>query len=115
MSRGFEIYIEYSKRVRDVLENPLGLLAGIKNDILRYVQDAKVYLFGSVAQGKYTLSSDIDILVVSDRLEGIDKDAIKAYVKMRYIDYPIELHMISRREFERWYRRFIDESELIEI
>ncbi|MBS7288798.1 MAG: nucleotidyltransferase domain-containing protein [Candidatus Freyarchaeota archaeon] len=59
-----------------------------KNEVLEYIQDAKVYLFGSMAQGKYTLLSDVDVLVISDRLEGIDKDVIKALVKMKYIDYP---------------------------
>lgn len=34
--------------------------------------DAEVYLFGSYARGTYTLYSDVDIVVVSKRFEGID-------------------------------------------
>lgn len=36
---------------------------------LIFLEDAKVYLFGSVAEGKAVPSSDIDILIVTGREE----------------------------------------------
>jgi len=32
--------------------------------------DAEVYLFGGVAEGRHPLSSDIDVLVVTDKPPG---------------------------------------------
>jgi predicted nucleotidyltransferase len=28
-------------------------------------------------------------------------------VKREYIDYPIEIHVITKEEFDRWYKRFV--------
>lgn len=38
----------------------------IRNIILSKLEDAKIYLFGSIAKGRYSKESDIDLLVLVD-------------------------------------------------
>jgi predicted nucleotidyltransferase len=115
LSRGFDIYIREAKRLEKIYRNPYDLLRRIKGDLRRIIPDAEVYLFGSIARGKYTMASDIDVLVIVDSTSKLNVDRVKAFIKRKYIEYPIELHIVSRREFEKWYKRFIDEEELVRI
>lgn len=115
MSRGFEIYIEYARKIGQILENPREILERIKGEVLREIPGAKIYLFGSIARGRYTAASDIDVLVVAEGLEAVKVDELKARIKGQYPWLPLELHIIDRRIYESWYRRFIREHELIEI
>jgi len=114
-SEGFEVFVEEAKRNREHFENPAELGRRIKEVVSRRHRDAKVYIFGSTARGTYTAASDIDVLVI---LPGkIDRDSaarLKAEVLLE-VNAPIELHVVSAEEYARWYKRFIDERELLEI
>lgn len=72
----------------------------------------EAYVFGSVVEGEPTASSDIDILIIANNAsrEEIYKFKAEAYCST---DAPIELHIISTREFEEWYKRFVDRLERI--
>jgi len=50
---------------------------------------AKVYLFGSVAEGKYVLSSDIDVLIVTRE----DPARMHAELWKNGIKEPFEVHI----------------------
>ncbi|MEM3404551.1 MAG: nucleotidyltransferase domain-containing protein [Nitrososphaeria archaeon] len=72
-------------------------------------------MFGSIVKGRYTASSDIDVLVVLQKSPSKDKEyEVKAEVYMS-TEAPIELHIASVEKFERWYKRFIKEEELFEV
>lgn len=73
--------------------------------------EATVYVFGSVVEGKYTGSSDIDLLVVTKRKEELEyKIKIKVYKNM--LDAPLEIHVASPDELAHWYSRFIRPEEM---
>jgi hypothetical protein len=42
-------------------------------------------------------------------------DMAKAKLRRMFIDTPVELHIVDRTTFERWYKRFIGEDELVKI
>lgn len=90
----------------------LDLARQVKEIVQGFDPEAEVYLFGSVIKGKITTSSDIDILVVTQRLEN--KYDMKVAVYQR-LDAPIELHVTDRKMFERWYLRFIGAGEIVKI
>ncbi|MEM2297025.1 MAG: nucleotidyltransferase domain-containing protein [Ignisphaera sp.] len=115
MSKEFEAYIIYAKELERFFRNLQSILSSVKRDIEKVEPRSKVYLFGSVARGWYTYASDVDILVVLENLGCVDVDALKIYIKSRYRGYPIELHIVDRQTFEKWYKRFIKPEELIEI
>jgi len=79
----------------------------VKGIVDEFWRDAKVYVFGSVLEGKCTPMSDIDILIVVDGVSREEAYKVKAAV-YKDTDAPIELHVASSEEFERWYKRFID-------
>ncbi|WP_460024170.1 nucleotidyltransferase domain-containing protein [Infirmifilum sp. SLHALR2] len=72
---------------------------------------AKVFVIGSVAEGTPTIYSDVDILVVLDRVDMETKKRLLVDILERAIDLyqlpwdaPVELHIVSREEAERYFR-----------
>lgn len=117
MSRrsSFDIYIEEGRRLNYLFRNIRRILVDVKHEIQLLLPGSDVYLFGSAARGRYTALSDIDMLVVSDieDLEQISK--IKASLKRKYLGYPLEFHIVNKPTYDKWYKRFLSEEELIKI
>jgi predicted nucleotidyltransferase len=90
----------------------LDLARQVKEIVQGFDPEAEVYLFGSVVKGKMTASGDIDILVVTQRLEHKYDMMVAVYQRL---DAPIELHVTDRKMFERWYLRFIGPGEIVKI
>jgi predicted nucleotidyltransferase len=96
------------------LENYMEVAKEVKSIVLENWPTAEVYLFGSTLRGKYTASSDIDILVVLDNKPSRDEEyRVKAEI-YKVIDAPIELHVASQVELDEWYKKFIG-KELLKI
>lgn len=73
---------------------------------LIFLEDAKVYLFGSVAEGKAVPSSGIDILIVTE-IEEVTKGRKRAELiaKIEEKDklplvHPFEFHLMTESEFK---------------
>lgn len=75
----------------------------IKNEVLRYLQNPKIYLFGSIAKGCYSKYSDIDLLILIDSEKSVKElrqlkhnleDLIESLNISRAVD--IKLYTISR-------------------
>lgn len=106
MSKPYELRVlEYLGNFREIAER-------VKEIARNIDPETRVFVFGSVIRGKYTALSDIDILVMV-------KDLGKKYEIMtqvyREIEAPVELHVVTEKLFEKWYKRFIDPNEIIEI
>lgn len=112
---GVEDDLEYAKRVENLLRDVKERLKSVKREILKYVSNARIYLFGSLARGDYTACSDIDILVVVEDLKSIDKCKIKILIEDMFPELPLEIHVVDKETLERWYMRFIRREELIEV
>ncbi|AWR98541.1 nucleotidyltransferase domain-containing protein [Metallosphaera hakonensis] len=85
-------------------------LGQIKEMVRSKDQSAEVFLFGSVARGNFKPDSDIDVLVISDVLGADLKSKVETIEEvMESIKNSIfEIHVISRAEYENWYKKFID-------
>ncbi|MGQ9596399.1 MAG: nucleotidyltransferase domain-containing protein [Thermoproteota archaeon] len=74
---------------------------------------SKVILFGSYAKKKYTVSSDIDVLVVFDEQRTVE-DVYK--MLRRNIDLPkVELHVLSEKDYgemknSKWIKTIEEEG-----
>ncbi len=112
MSKGFEGYIESGKKTLKQLEDFREVARKVKSIAEAEWKHCRVYVFGSVLDGRYTASSDIDILIVVDGVDREEAVRVKAMI-LRGIDAPIELHVASTEEFVGWYKRFIDKLEEI--
>jgi predicted nucleotidyltransferase len=82
-------------------------LNDVKEFIKGFTPNAEVYLLSSYAEGRVVASSDIDILVIVDEEDRARAEGVKMGVKREYIDYPIKIHVITKEEFDRWYKRFV--------
>jgi Nucleotidyltransferase domain. len=71
----------------------------------------KVYVFGSALTGRYTAASDVDILLVADM--GKEEAVLLKAEIYKAVDAPVEVHVATREQFEKWYKRFIDRLEEI--
>ena len=74
---------------------------------------ARVYLFGSYARGEATAASDVDVLVVIEESDYARADEVRALLRRRFLGYPLEVHVVTREQYERWYARFVD--TLVEV
>jgi len=84
-------------------------LRTIKDVCLKELKEAKIYLFGSFAEGKHLPSSDIDVLIVSKNMPKNVSERSKIKVKVWKkigVFSPFELHLVNGEEF-KWYKRFV--------
>lgn len=73
-------------------------------------KETKVYLFGSYLKGNFGPLSDVDVLIVSDKINQDPYEMTKLKVKlMRDFDigHPFEIHLTNNYYFENWYKKFI--------
>jgi len=111
----FDVRIEMAKEDRKYFENwedYAKIIAEVARDCL---EDARVYVFGSVAEGRHTPASDIDMMIVSPetprRMEDRARIAGEIFKRVGVFS-PFELHIVTPEEFE-WYRRFV--RKMVEI
>ncbi|MDK2876592.1 MAG: uncharacterized protein PWQ22_1002 [Archaeoglobaceae archaeon] len=104
---------EVAEEERKYFENYNYYARLIKRKAEKMMGKVEVYVFGSVVEGRHTVASDIDIIVVSENTPKSqwERAKIKGDI-MREIDVfaPFEIHLVTPKEFE-WYRRFVKKME----
>jgi hypothetical protein len=106
----WELYKWWSKR-KEILSHARDYVREIKRICVEEIdQECRVILFGSVARGNYRVDSDIDVLIITEKGKTIwDKAQISSKIKEKIgFGDPLELHVVTRKEYEEWYKRFID-------
>lgn len=109
------LLVEEARRRKEIFSNLNKYLKIIEDVVKTMDSNAEVYLFGSVAEGKYLLSSDIDILIVTNVKPG----TVLAELWKRGIEDPFEVHVVDKELFEAYRKRgklikigdFINESK----
>ena len=80
----------------------------IKRRVKEVFPDAKVYLFGSVVEGKMHPHSDIDVAIVTNsapkKVSEIAKIKVKVLEGLEFS--PFELHVLSEKEWN-FYKNFV--------
>lgn len=95
------LLVEEARRRAEVFRNLPKYLKVILDTVKGLDENAEAYLFGSVAEGRYLLSSDIDILVVTGRSPG----EVLAALWERGIKDPFEVHVVDENAFKVYARR----------
>lgn len=83
----------------------------IKKLLSEKFEDVKVFVFGSAVKGNWGVFSDIDILIVSEKIprEPTDRAKLKKMLLEKYqFKAPLEIHLATPNEFEEWYNKMID-------
>ncbi|MCL4499886.1 MAG: nucleotidyltransferase domain-containing protein [Chloroflexi bacterium] len=91
-------------RVRKLSEKDRQLLIDVKDVVTRFVPDAEVMLYGSVARGTATPESDYDILVITERkLSSGEESELDGAVYELELEREVVLSLVvySREEWQR--------------
>ena len=99
---------ESFQRYRDKLDSHLKLIKAVGEE---FFGEVDVYLFGSTVRGENRPLSDIDVAVVLERRPSLD-ERMRFLTRLRDLlgtFHPFEIHVIGRKEWEGWYRRFVRE------
>lgn len=92
--------------------NPKRYARKIKKLAEKKLTTPKVFLFGSIVNGDYTPSSDIDLLLVSPSAPKKQSERAKIKAKLYQeigLTSPFEIHLITPKEL-LWYEKFIDKK-----
>jgi len=96
----------------EVLKDYMEVAKRVKGIVQTIDPNAKVYVFGSAVSGRLTASSDIDILVITSKIDEKYRMIVKVY---KNVNAPVELHVVTGELYENWYRRFIPQEEIKEV
>ncbi|MEM0173279.1 MAG: nucleotidyltransferase domain-containing protein [Sulfolobaceae archaeon] len=102
---------DWWSRRKEILAHARDYVKEIKRICVEEIdKDCKVILFGSIARGNYRVDSDIDVLIITELANDVWKRAeIAAKIhKILGFSDPIELHIVTPKIYEEWYKKFID-------
>ncbi|HDI73518.1 MAG TPA: nucleotidyltransferase domain-containing protein, partial [Candidatus Korarchaeota archaeon] len=92
---------EFFRRAEDIAEE-------IKRRASKVLGDCEVYIVGSYARGEHTLSSDLDVLIISDAIpERYSFEWYVSVVRNLTDDPRVNVHLLNPkrlRELEALYR-----------
>jgi predicted nucleotidyltransferase len=91
----FDNYLEIAKKIKEFISK-------------KYDENARVLVFGSVPKGTYTPLSDLDILIIIDKIKEYAKAVVEIKDHLNDFFAPIEFHFATNETFNRWYKRFLD-------
>lgn len=63
------------------------------DNLASQIHISEAFIFGSVAENKQTLSSDIDLLVLSDDFSTLDTDQRSKLLYRASVGFPYDLHV----------------------
>lgn len=87
-----KLIVEEARRRAEVFRRLDEYLKAIARAVKELDENAEVYLFGSVAEGRHLLSSDIDVLIVTDVQPGV----VLAKLWEKGVKEPFEIHVTSK-------------------
>ena len=96
-----ELLVDEAKRRAKIFKNLDEYLKKVVEAIEEIDGNAEVYLFGSVAEKKHLLSSDIDILVVTSQPPG----EVQAKLWREGFGDPFEIHVATRDMLQTYRKR----------
>ncbi|AKG91674.1 Nucleotidyltransferase domain [Geoglobus ahangari] len=100
MNEGMAKYYEMLRKNEDFFRNAKRIAAEIKERAEKILGDCEVFIVGSYARGEHTLSSDLDILIVSDRIpERFSFEWYVEFVRTLTDDDRINIHPVCRKKF----------------
>jgi predicted nucleotidyltransferase len=62
----------------------------------------KIILFGSYARGRPLADSDVDFLVIEDRVRNIPAEMVRLRRLLSPLRIPADVIVVSRRQFAEW-------------
>ncbi len=102
-----KLLVKEALRRQKIFKNLGEYLEVIKSIVKKLEENAEVYLFGSVAEGKHLYSSDIDVLIVT----SLDPTVVISELWKKDIKDPFEIHVCHPKNLALYRSR----TKLIKI
>lgn len=100
MDKGMVRYYEMLRENEDFFRNAKRIAAEVRERAEKILGDCEVFIVGSYARGEHTLSSDLDILIVSDRIpERFSFEWYAGFVKALTDDDRVNIHPVCKKRF----------------
>jgi len=94
-------YYEILEKNREFFEEAIKIAKDIAEKAKKMFGDCEVFITGSFARGDHKLSSDLDILIVSDKIpDKIDFEFYSRIVKALTNDSRVNIHLLNRRRLK---------------
>ncbi|RLI73070.1 nucleotidyltransferase domain-containing protein [Archaeoglobales archaeon] len=107
-----EYYKLIEKNIK-MFERAIEIAKSIKNEALELFEDCDVFIIGSYAKGEHKLSSDLDILITSEKIpEKINFEWYSSTVKKLTNDTRINIHLLNKDKFEEYKKLY---SPMIQV
>ena len=106
-----DIELERVREWEKYLRDPLGYAKKIKEVARMYDKGARVLLFGSRVSGGARPDSDVDVLTITEAAKDLKlRLRIRVEIAKEVGELaPFEVHIVTPRDFEGWYKRFLRE------
>lgn len=89
------LLVKEARKREEVFKNLPFYLERLKNEMRKMDGGSRVFLFGSVARGEHALTSDIDVLILTD----LKPEMVIAKLRQAGFDEPFEFHVVDRKRF----------------
>jgi len=76
--------------------------------IIEISHPEKIILFGSYAKGTESRDSDIDLLIVKDKIESKIKETLKIRRSLKNFVIPKDIILITKEDFEYYSKEWIN-------
>ena len=94
-------YYEILEKNREFFEKAFKIAKDISEKAKKMFEDCEVFIIGSFARGEHKLSSDLDILIVLDKIpDKIDFEFYSRIVKTLTDDPRVNIHLLNKRRFK---------------
>jgi len=108
----FEQYVKSGREAMEYIKRHREVAASVKEIAKEEHEEVKAYVFGSAVSGNFTAASDIDILLVFDEVDKDEAVELKSRIWRKIgFSVPLQLHVVTQREFKEWYLKFVDKLE----
>ena len=110
-----DLELSYSITRRKYIDHAWDYLAKIKEVCRRLDSSCEVLVFGSFVKGNMRPDSDVDVLVITRLAESpLGRGRVfRAIVEELGLESPFELHIVTRDEYEKLYKKFLDVYEVV--
>ena len=107
-------YFRMLEKNKGFFDNAMDVAKQVGKKAKEIFGDCQVFVTGSFAEGRHRLSSDLDILVISEEIpEKLDFEWYCRVVKSLTDDCRINIHLVNKRKFREVERLYWPRIEVV--
>ncbi len=107
-------YFRLLEKNRKFFDNAMITARQVERRAKKIFDDCQVFIVGSFAEGRHKLSSDLDILIISQKIP--EKFSFEWYcniVKRLSDDNRVNIHLVNKRKFKEVKRLYWPRIEVV--